>query len=88
MESNAGAVIVGAMMAVFGFIGLFLVAGAADDEMYVFGLALGGFAVCFEFGLMRRHFDRRTQVRAAAREHRPCLISPWPRGPSSTMTRW
>ena len=34
MESNVSDVVVGLMMAVFGLIGLFLVAGAADDEMY------------------------------------------------------
>jgi hypothetical protein len=67
MDEDAGAVVVGAMMAVFGLIGLFLAAGAVDDEMYVFGLSLCGFAVCFEFGLIRRHFDRQDQVRAAAR---------------------
>jgi hypothetical protein len=67
MDEDAGAVIVGTMMAVFGLIGLFLAAGAVDDEMYIFGLALGGFAVCFEFGLIRRHFDRQDRARAAAR---------------------
>jgi hypothetical protein len=67
MESNVSDFIVGLMMAVFGLIGLFLVAGAADAEMYVFGLALSGFAVCFEFGLLKRHFDRRDAVRAVAR---------------------
>ncbi|HEX3574984.1 MAG TPA: hypothetical protein VHU42_10325 [Rhodopila sp.] len=67
MESNVGDFIVGLMMAVFGLIGLFLVAGAADAEMYVFGLALSGFAVCFNFGLLKSHYDRHDEARAAAR---------------------
>jgi hypothetical protein len=66
MDSNVSDLVVGLMMAVFGLIGLFLVAGAADSEMYVFGVALSGFAVCFEFGLVRRHFDRLDAARAAA----------------------
>jgi len=68
MESNVSDIVVGLMMAVFGLIGLFLVAGAADSEMYVFGLGLTGFAICFDFGLLRRHYDRRDMARAAARE--------------------
>jgi uncharacterized membrane protein YtjA (UPF0391 family) len=68
MESSPSDLIVGLMMAVFGFIGLFLIAGAADDEMYVFGIGLVIFAVCFEFGLIKRHFDLRDRMRAAARE--------------------
>lgn len=67
MESNVSAVVVGLMMAFFGLIGLFLIAGAADDEMYVFGLGLSGFAVLFDLGLIRRHYDRRDVARAAVR---------------------
>ena len=55
------------MMVVFGLIGLFLIAGAADNEMFIFGLALTGFAICFNFGLIRRHYDRHEAVRAVAR---------------------
>jgi hypothetical protein len=66
MESNASDLVVGLMMAVFGLIGLFLAAGAADSEMYVFGLALSGFALCFNFGLIRRHYDRLEAARAMA----------------------
>jgi hypothetical protein len=68
MDSNVSDLIVGLMVAVFGIIGLFLVAGAADAEMYVFGLALAGFAICFDFGLIRRHFDRREAAVAVARK--------------------
>lgn len=68
MESNVSDLVVGLMMAVFGLIGLFLAAGAADNEMYVFGLALSGLAVCFDFGLIKRYFDRREALQAAAQE--------------------
>ena len=67
MESDISDLVVGLMMAVFGLIGLFLAAGAADAEMYVFGLALSGFAILFDFGLIRRHHDRRDHARAVAR---------------------
>lgn len=68
MESNVSAVVVGLMMAFFGLIGLFLIAGAADDEMYVFGLSLSGFAVLFDLGLIRRYYDRRDVGLAAVRD--------------------
>jgi hypothetical protein len=68
MESNVSDIVVGLMMAVFGLIGLFLIAGAADNEMYIFGLGLTGFAICFDFGLIKRHHDRRDMVLASARE--------------------
>jgi hypothetical protein len=51
--------IVGLLMAGFGLIGLILASGAMDDEMFVFGLSLFGFACVFDFGLLRRHFDKR-----------------------------
>jgi hypothetical protein len=69
MESNVGDLIVGLMMAVFGLIGLFLVAGATDAEMHIFGLALCVFAVVFDFGLIKRPFDLRDSIGAAAREN-------------------
>ena len=68
MESDSGSLIVAVMVAVFGLVGLFLAAGAADDEMYVFGFSLAVFAVCFDFGLLKRHFDLQDAARAAARE--------------------
>ena len=37
MEIESGDLVVGLMMAGFGLIGLFLAAGAHDNEMYVFG---------------------------------------------------
>jgi len=67
METQTSDLIVGLMMAIFGLIGLFLTAGAADDEMYVFGICLAGFALCFEFGLLKGHFDKRDLARVTVR---------------------
>jgi hypothetical protein len=55
--------IVGLLVAAFGLIGLILASGAMDDEMFVFGLSLFGFACVFDFGLLRRHFDKREASR-------------------------
>ena len=57
----------GLLMAVLGLIGLLLASGAHDNEMYVFGLSLAGFAAVFVFGLMRRHYDRVDAARVAVR---------------------
>lgn len=67
MELEASDVIVGAMVMVFGLIGLALAAHARDDEMYVFGLSLAGFAVLFVFGQIRRHFDNKDNGRSEVR---------------------
>jgi hypothetical protein len=50
--------VVGLMMISFGFAGLFRAAGAHDSGIYVFGLALAGFAWMFVMRLIRRHYDR------------------------------
>jgi hypothetical protein len=39
-------------------VGLILASGAMDNGMYVFGCSLFVFACAFDFGLLRRHFDR------------------------------
>ncbi len=67
MESFSS-VVVGAMVAAFGIVGLFLVAGAADSEMFVFGISLAVFAVAFNFNLISRHYNELDKARAAARE--------------------
>ena len=64
MDIEPSDFIVGLLMLVFGIVGLCLASGAMDKEMYVFGLTLFGFATVFEFGLLRRHFDK-----AEARRH-------------------
>jgi hypothetical protein len=58
MDIEPSDLIVGLLMIALGLTGLILASGATDDEMYVFGLSLFGFACVFEFGLLRRHFDR------------------------------
>jgi hypothetical protein len=65
MDIEISDLIVGLLMSVFGLLGLILAAGATDDEMYIFGLSLAGFAVVFVVGLIRRHYDKQD-----ARRHR------------------
>ncbi|MDE2583208.1 MAG: hypothetical protein KGL52_16345 [Rhodospirillales bacterium] len=67
MDFETGDIVVGLMVAALGLLGLFLAARAWDDEMYLFGLALAGFAVLFDFGVVRRHFDRKDAALAARR---------------------
>ncbi len=69
MDIEVSDLIAGILMAIFGLIGLTLASGATDDEMYVFGLSLAGFAVVFEIGLIRRHFDKRDARRQAEAGH-------------------
>ena len=73
MDIEPSDLIVGLMMAALGLIGLILASGAMDDEMYVFGLSLFGFACVFDFGLIRRHFDTAWRPTGMADSH-----SPWP----------
>jgi membrane protease YdiL (CAAX protease family) len=67
MES-VSSLLVGAMVAAFGVVGLFLVAHAADSEMLLFGVSLAGFAIAFDFNLIRRHFNTVDKAHAAERE--------------------
>ena len=62
-------IVVGLLMLVLGLIGLKLASGALDDEIYLFGLSLAGFAAVFEFGLIRRYFDRKDAARVQAGTH-------------------
>ena len=59
-----GDIVVGVFVAVLGVIGLLLVAGALDQEIYFFGLSLFGFAVVFDFGLVHKHFNLKDAERA------------------------
>lgn len=43
--------IIGALMVVFGLIGLILAAGAMDNGIYIFGLSLFAYACIFTIGL-------------------------------------
>ena len=58
MDIEPSDLIVGLLMTAFGLVGLILASGAMDSEMSVFGFSLFGFACIFDFGLLRRHFDR------------------------------
>lgn len=62
-------IVVGVLMLVLGLIGLKLASGALDDEIYLFGLSLAGLAVAFEFGLIRRYFDRKDAARIRTGDH-------------------
>jgi hypothetical protein len=68
MDTDKSEIIVGLMMAIFGLAGLFLTAGAMDDEMYIFGISLTGFSICFICGLVKQHYDRVDRDRVKARE--------------------
>ncbi len=67
MDTATSDFVIGIMMAVFGLIGLILAAGAVDDGIYVFGLALFGFACVFNLGLVRAFYDRRDAAHAHVR---------------------
>jgi len=67
MTVEASDLFTGLLMAVLGLVGLVLASGAHDDEMYLFGLSLAGFATLFVFGLIRRHYDRADAARATVR---------------------
>jgi hypothetical protein len=69
MDIDPSDLIVGLLMTVLGVTGLFLASGALDDEMYVFGLSLGGFGALFVLGLIRHHFDRLDTARARTADH-------------------
>jgi hypothetical protein len=60
--------LVGIFVALLGVVGLFLVAGAVDDEIVIFGAGLAAFAVVFDFGIVRAYYDR---TEAAARGRAP-----------------
>ncbi|MCW3476768.1 hypothetical protein [Limobrevibacterium gyesilva] len=62
-------VVVGLLMLVLGFLGLVMASGALDNEIYIFGLSLAGFALVFELGLIRRHFDRKDAARVRVGRH-------------------
>jgi hypothetical protein len=66
---EVSSIVVGILVLVLGFVGLVLAAGALDNEIFIFGLSLVGFAVFFEFGLIRKHFDRHEAARARSRDH-------------------
>ncbi|MBN9511604.1 MAG: hypothetical protein J0I21_21150 [Alphaproteobacteria bacterium] len=67
MRIETSDVVIGVMVVMLGLLGLTAAAHAHDDEMYVFGLALAGFAGAFVIGQIRRHYDRAEAARRALR---------------------
>ncbi len=66
MHDTVSDLAVGLLVAVLGLVGLFLAAGALDDEIFIFGLGLVAFAIVFDLGLIRAHFDRRHAAKGSA----------------------
>jgi hypothetical protein len=58
-------IIVGIMMLLFLAIGLIETFNAVDDEMFVFGVSLFGFALVFIIGLVRGRLGSRKAARKA-----------------------
>jgi len=69
MEIETSDMVVGTMMVALGLLGLVMASRAIDEEIFIFGLSLAGFAVVFVMGQIRRHFDRADAARARSREH-------------------
>ncbi len=89
METNVSDLIVGLMMAVFGLIGLFLVAGAADVEMYVFGLCAERVRRLFRFRPDTAPLRPTRCGTGRGAEQLPCLTPSLAERPvDRTMTRW
>jgi len=63
---NWGDTAVGVFVGVLGLVGLVLAGGALDQEIYVFGLCLFGFAVAFDWGLVLQGMRRSEAARAQA----------------------
>ena len=63
MEDDLSGILVGGLVALLGLMGLIMASGAYDNAIFIFGLSLAGFAVLFDLGLVRRHFDRQAARR-------------------------
>jgi hypothetical protein len=63
---NLGDIAVGVFVGVLGLVGLVLAGGALDQEIYLFGLSLFGFAVVFDWGLVLQAIRRAEAARARA----------------------
>jgi hypothetical protein len=57
--------IITGLVALLGFVGLVLAAGALDDGMHLFGMGLVIFSVTFVWFSVKRHFDRLERGTAA-----------------------
>jgi len=59
-------IIVGTMMLLFAAIGLIETLNAVDNEMFVFGVSLFGFALVFIIGLIKGRLGNRKAARKSA----------------------
>ena len=50
--------IIGGIVALLGLVGLFMSAGAIDNGIYLFGLALFAFSILYIFRQIKEAFDR------------------------------
>ena len=57
MNDKVSAVVMGSFVSVLGLVGLVLAARAVDAPLYGFGLSAFGFAVLYDFLLIKRWFD-------------------------------
>jgi hypothetical protein len=67
MQLETSDIVVGAMMIIFGMLGLILGTRAADIEMEIFGFSLAVFSALFLFRLIKRYFDDVDAARQAVR---------------------
>lgn len=63
MHEQTSGLVVGLLVLILGLVGLAMASGALDDAIFVFGLSLWGFAVVFDIGLVKRHYDRAEAAR-------------------------
>jgi len=59
---NFGTLIVMVMGSLVGFGGLYMASLASDSGIYLFGLVMFGFAVLFDFWMIKQHFDAAEQT--------------------------
>ena len=64
-----GDIAVGVFVGLLGLVGLVLAGGALDQEIYLFGLGLFGFAVAFDWGLMVKGLRRAEAARTGTARH-------------------
>ena len=57
------------IVALLGIVGLFLSAGARDDGIYLFGLALFVFALVYVFRQIKDAFDRAEAIQQQEQAH-------------------
>jgi hypothetical protein len=66
MTHEAGDYVTWVLVVLLGLLGPVMAHGARDNEIYVFGLSLFGFAAAFLFFEVKRHYDMKDAAREAA----------------------